>query len=240
MPYREVIGVDLRNHGRSPHVSIKEGMRYEDMAADVLELMDSERIEKMCVIGHSMGGKVAMHMALTEPHRVSELVVVDIAPLNYTVGKDSNDPYIATKAMTKIDLDNVQRRAEVDLQLLKHGVTSEAVRQFVMTNLGSVEEKSGRKYRWKVNLAAVHAAFPNIMSFPDQTGRLYSGPTCIVRGGKSRYVPFEAMKMFTSLFPRSKLVTISEAGHWLQAQRPDEFVAAVNDFLGDERSARES
>lgn len=232
--------MDLRNHGRSPHVSIEEGMRYEDMAGDVLQLMDTERIEKMCVIGHSMGGKVAMQVALSEPQRVSELVVVDIAPLNYTVGKDSNDPYIATKAMTKIDFSNIQRRSEVDAQLLKHGVKSEAVRQFVMTNLASEEEQSKRKYRWKLNLAAVHAAFPNIMSFPDHAGRVYNGPTCVIRGGKSKYVPFEAMKRFTSLFPRSKLVTISEAGHWLQAQAPDDFVAAVNDFLGDERSMQES
>lgn len=232
--------MDLRNHGRSPHVSIEEGMRYEDMAGDVLQLMDTERIEKMCVIGHSMGGKVAMQVALSEPQRVSELVVVDIAPLNYTVGKDSNDPYIATKAMTKIDFSNIQRRSEVDAQLLKHGVKSEAVRQFVMTNLASEEEQSKRTYRWKLNLAAVHAAFPNIMSFPDHTGRVYNGPTCVIRGGKSKYVPFEAMKRFTSLFPRSKLVTISEAGHWLQAQAPDDFVAAVNDFLGDERSMQES
>lgn len=235
-----MIGVDLRNHGRSPHVSIEEGMRYEDMAGDVLQLMDTERIEKMCVIGHSMGGKVAMQVALSEPQRVSELVVVDIAPLNYTVGKDSNDPYIATKAMTKIDFSNIQRRSEVDAQLLKHGVKSEAVRQFVMTNLASEEEQSKRTYRWKLNLAAVHAAFPNIMSFPDHTGRVYNGPTCVIRGGKSKYVPFEAMKRFTSLFPRSKLVTISEAGHWLQAQAPDDFVASVNDFLGDERSMQES
>lgn len=232
--------MDLRNHGRSPHVSIEEGMRYEDMAGDVLQLMDTERIEKMCVIGHSMGGKVAMQVALSEPQRVSELVVVDIAPLNYTVGKDSNDPYIATKAMTKIDFSNIQRRSEVDAQLLKHGVKSEAVRQFVMTNLASEEEQSKRTYRWKLNLAAVHAAFPNIMSFPDHTGRVYNGPTCVIRGGKSKYVPFEAMKRFTSLFPRSKLVTISEAGHWLQAQAPDDFVASVNDFLGDERSMQES
>lgn len=236
MPYREIIGVDLRNHGRSPHLSIEDGMRYEDMAGDVLQLMDTEGIEKMCVIGHSMGGKVAMQLALTEPQRVSELVVVDIAPLNYSIGQDPSDPYTAAKAMSKVDFDKILTRAEVDAELLKNGVKSEAVRQFVMTNLTLVEEQSQRKYRWRVNLEAVYAAFPSIMSFPVQTGRVYNGPTCVIRGGKSRYVPFEAMKTFTSLFPQSKLVTIPEAGHWLQAQAPDDFVATVNDFLGDERS----
>lgn len=205
-------------------------MRYEDMASDISSFLDSEGIEKACVVGHSMGGKVAMHLALTEPEKVSELVVVDIAPINYIIGKDSGDPYVATRAMRAVNLEQMQTRADVDAALLENGVKSETVRQFAMTNLITSQDPNC-KYQWKLNLAAIEKAFPGIMGFPDQDGRSYSGPTCLIRGGKSKYVPFQSMRVFTSLFPNSKLVTISDAGHWLQAQAPDDFCKSVNDFL---------
>lgn len=205
-------------------------MRYEDMAADISAFLEAENIEKACVIGHSMGGKVAMQLALSEPEKVSELVVVDIAPISYTAGRDSGDPVIATKAMRAVNLQNVQTRDQVDAALMVGGVESEAVRQFVLTNLIK-SRNTGSKYEWKANLEAIEAAFPSIMAFPEHDGNTYNGPTCVIRGGKSKYVPFQAMKAFTALFPNTKLVTISEAGHWLQAQAPDDFCRAVNDFL---------
>lgn len=239
VPNREAIAVDLRNHGQSPHVPIEHGMTYDDLAADVTRFLDSHQIDRACLIGHSMGGKLAMHLALCAPHRVSELIVVDIAPISYVVGIHAADSYIAANAMMKVDLPQMQSREEVDRELLRHGVQSRAVRQFVLTNLASAGGDELGKYQWKVNLPAVHAALPNLMSFPDHAGRVYEGPTCLIRGGKSAYVPFQAMKQFTALFPRSKLVTVADAGHWVQAQMPDEFVRAVNDFLGHDKSKTE-
>lgn len=205
-------------------------MAYEDMASDLVSFLDEIEIEKACVIGHSMGGKVAMQLALTEPSRVSELIVVDIAPVKYTPGKDSGDPYATTRAMQAVDLSVCQTREDVSAQLLHNGVESESVRQFVMTNLIPTKGDTS-KYAWKPNLPAIEAGFSDIMSFPDHTGKVYEGRTCLIRGGKSKYVPFQTMKVFTSLFPNSKLVTISDAGHWLQAQTPDDFCKSVNDFL---------
>lgn len=202
------------------------------MAADISAFLEAEGIEKACLIGHSMGGKVAMQLALSEPEKVSELIVVDISPISYVVGKDSGDPYVAAKAMRAINIEKMATRADVDAALLENGVKSEAVRQFAMTNLIASTTNTGKTYQWKLNLAAIEEAFPSIMAFPEQNGRSYKGPTCLIRGGKSKYVPFQSMRVFTSLFPNSKLVTISEAGHWLQAQAPDDFCESVNDFLG--------
>lgn len=228
-----MIGLDLRNHGLSPHVPPEAGMRYEDMAADLIAYMDGNGIEKACMVGHSMGGKVAMELALEYPHRVSELVIVDIAPVTYTLAADSSVPYVATTAMRKVSMKDMHSREDVDQELRKHGVTSRDVRQFVMTNLAATDNDSQGRYRWRLNLESIHKAFPTIMSFPNQNGRTFEGRTCVIRGGKSKYVPFQAMKTVTQLFPKTKLITISDAGHWLQAEAPDEFVKAVNDFLDD-------
>lgn len=206
-------------------------MSYESLASDVLAYLDRAGVERSVVVGHSMGGKVAMQLALSQPDRVSELVVVDIAPITYTPGQNGGkDPATAVRAMQRIDLANVSERAEVNAALEVGGVASEAVRQFVMTNL---RRGSGGEYEWKVNLAALEDGFPEIMDFPEQGGRVFRGRTCLIRGGKSKYVPFESMRAVTGLFPNTKLVTIAEAGHWLQAQAPDDFCRAVNDFLGD-------
>lgn len=207
-------------------------MTYEQMSADLSSFLDDQRIDSACIIGHSMGGKVAMQLALSNPEKVSELIVVDIAPISYVPGKDSGDPFIATKAMRAVDLRTADTREKVDAQLLQHGLKSDTVRHFVMTNLILDSHPNAvQRYRWKPNLPAIEAAFPQIMSFPPHHGNPYTGPTCLIRGGKSKYVPFQSMKVFTSLFPNSKLVTISDAGHWLQSQTPDDFCSSVNDFL---------
>lgn len=200
------------------------------MAADISSFLETEGIEKACIIGHSMGGKVAMQLALSEPGKVSELIVVDISPISYVLGKEYGDAYVATRAMRAISLEKMETRAEVDAALFENGVNSKAVRQFAMTNL-TASANPDSKYQWRLNLAAIEEAFPSIVTFPEHSDRSYKGPTCLIRGGKSNYVPFQSMRVFTSLFPNSKLVTISEAGHWLQAQAPDDFCTAVNDFL---------
>lgn len=233
-PSREKIGIDLRNHGKSPHLHPQQKMTYQSMAEDLATFLDDHRIEKACLVGHSMGGKVAMHLALSYPSRVSELVVVDIAPIDYTIDMPSGDPVIATRAMRAVDLRHATSRAHVDQQLKRYGLEKEAVRQFVMTNLVADSNLTeGTKYRWKVHLEAIESSLPEIMKFPDHQGNKFDGPTCLIRGGKSKYVPFQSMRVFTSLFPNTKLVTISDAGHWLQAQMPDEFCRSVNDFLND-------
>lgn len=227
-PERTKIALDLRNHGQSAHTF--EGMSYEQMANDVSSFLEENNIHKACIVGHSMGGKVAMQLALQEPHKVSELIVVDIAPVTYKKSKSPSDPSNAMTAMRAINLSACKRREHVDNALQVQGVASKTVRQFVMTNLRT-NTAGTQLYSWRLNLDAIIEALPDLRSFPDTHGRVYSGPTCIIRGGKSPYVPFSVMRLVTTLFPNSKLVTLSEAGHWLQAESPNAFCNAVNDFL---------
>lgn len=220
----------------SPHVPADE-MTYEEMADDVVTLLDKLDVPSACLVGHSMGGKVAMQTALMHAERVSELVVVDIAPITYPTQGAMSDAMVSARAMAELDLDSMTSRADVDRRLTELGVKAEPVRQFLMTNLvrdeATDDADAAPQYRWKANVQAIASALPGIMSFPDHTGRSYDGRTCVIRGGKSPYVPFQAMRQFTQLFPKTKLVTISEAGHWVQAQMPNEFISSVNDFLGD-------
>lgn len=228
-PGRSKIGIDLRNHGQSPHAA---GMSYEQMADDVMASLAALDVERAVLVGHSMGGKVAMQVALTAPETVSSLVVVDVAPVRYVPGKSGNDPGNVVRSMREIDPAECKDRREVDGALERAGVSSEAVRQFAITNLA--KDADGR-LRWRLNLDAIVDALPDIIGFPEHTNSVYSGATCAIRGGKSPYVPFSAMRRFTSLFPQTKLVTLSDAGHWLQAEQPDAFVTSVNAFLEDER-----
>lgn len=233
-PKREKIGLDLANHGQSPRVSAA-GMTYTDLANDVLSLLDTLDIPTACLIGHSVGGKVSMECALTNPHRVSELIVVDIAPVTYNPRNHASDASLAARAMAGVDLHTVQTRADADAALTVRGVENQAVRDFLLTNLvrNKQAESDASKYEWKANIQQIVQALPTLMAFLDHRASMYSGRTCVIRGGKSHYVPFDSMKAFTKLFPSTKLVTIADAGHWVQAQMPDQFCRSVNDFLAD-------
>lgn len=228
-PGRRKIGLDLRNHGKSPHAA---GMTYGALADDVVSSLASLEIERAVLVGHSMGGKVAMQVALTSPTKVSSLVVVDVAPVRYAPGKSGNDPANVVRSMRAVDPAACAGRREVDGALERLGVSSAAVRQFAMTNL---EKDAEGRLRWRLNLDAIVEALPDIVGFPEHAGSVFPGATCAIRGGKSAYVPFSAMRRFTELFPQTKLVTLSDAGHWLQAEQPDAFCNAVNAFLDSGR-----
>jgi len=227
-PGRVKYGLDLRNHGSSPHLP---GMSYTDQAADVAAALRSLGLSRAILVGHSMGGKVAMTLALTEPSLVSSLVVVDIAPVAYAERpNDPTSPTVALAAMAAVDLANCASRSDVDAALNTQGLTNAQVRAFVMTNL----QKNNLGFSWKCNVEELAQGIADIVSFPefnDENNTKYTGRTMVIRGGKSQYVPFSAMRKTTQLFPRTKLVTFSEAGHWLQAQQPDMFVQSVNSFL---------
>lgn len=232
-PKRAKISVDLRNHGQSPHVPASD-MTYEAMSEDLISVLDSHGIEKACLLGHSLGGKVAMQTALTNPTRVSELIVVDIAPIPYAPSKNAADASVAANAMVAVDLRSVQSRQDADTALAKNGVDIESVRSFLLTNLTRVTDSSANtRYKWKSNVHAIREALPVLRDFPPHKDKTYVGRTCLIRGGNSRYVPFQSMLSFTKRFPNTKLITISDAGHWVHSQRPEEFCRSVNDFLAD-------
>lgn len=210
-----VVTVDQRNHGTSPR---HESHSYADMASDLAELID--HIGAPChVIGHSMGGKAAMALALTQPDRIDRLVVADIAPVTYG---HSQLPYI--HAMRAVDLSRVARRSDAEEQLAAHGVEP-ALCSFFTQSLDIVEKK------WRLNLDVLEAEMPEIMGFPDLDGQ-FDGTTLFLSGAKSDYVLPEHRPRIKALFPNAHFAKLKDAGHWLHAEQPRAFEAAVRGFLG--------
>lgn len=216
---RKVMALDLPNHGASPWTEV---MDYPFMARAVAEFIEGLG-EKAAVVGHSMGGKAAMMLALTRPELVESLVVVDIAPVGYT---HTFAPYI--RAMRAVPLGTIQRRAEVD-EHLKTAIPDPRVRAFLMQNL----DGEPGKYRWRPNLAVLGAAMADVLDFPAfPEGTRYDGPALFLAGGASDYVLPEHEMVIGTLFPQARIEHIPGAGHWLHADKPDVFVEKVTAFIG--------
>lgn len=210
--------VDLRNHGRSPHV---DGLSYPSMAEDLSEFMEQNWIHKAHVLGHSMGGKVAMELALTYPDLVDKLVVVDIAPRPYAPGHDD-----VFAALFAVDLQKLESRQEAEAILEKH-IDEWGVRQFLLKNLSRTKEGG---FEWKMNLPVIYRDYARILEPPTEN-EPFEGPTLFIRGAESRYVKDEDVLRIQELFPRSTLSTVPGAGHWLHADQPEILKNMVIDFL---------
>lgn len=213
---RRVIAVDMRNHGQSPH---DEDMSYAAMAADLARVMAEEGAEDL--LGHSMGGKAAMTLALTEPSLVRRLVVADIAPVGYS---HSHLPHI--EAMQALDLSAISRRGEAD-KALAEAIPDRALRGFLLQSL-AIENGAAR---WKLNLGALAEGMAGLIGFPDLDGG-YDGPALFLHGSASDYVAAEHHGTIRRLFPKAEIDALEGAGHWLHAEQPQAFVAAVNGWLG--------
>ncbi|MDI5984835.1 alpha/beta fold hydrolase [Halomonas sp. M4R5S39] len=216
---RRVIAVDLRNHGRSPHAS---GMGYEAMAADLLALLDRLGIERVHLLGHSMGGKVAISLARLAPRRVASLIVADIAPRAY--GHDHDTVFAALRRVAE---GRPANRREADELLAEH-VEERAVRLFLATNLERAEEGG---LRLRLGLDEIQQDYEAIMGAPAGEGA-FTGPTLVLRGAHSYYVTDAMLPELREVLPEARLVTL-DAGHWLHAERPEAFRQAVDDFLGE-------
>ena len=209
--------LDLRNHGASPHV---DTMTYPDMADDVRGFLDEHGIDAATVVGHSMGGKTAMLLALAAPQRVRRLVVVDIAP---TVSHHDHGPTLA--AMASLDLGRVTRRADAET-MLEESIPDAAMRMFVLQNLAS----SSEGFAWRINLEGVAASMPALLDFPvDPSAPPYPGPARFLRGANSDYVQPADEGTIRALFPRAEIVTIEGAGHWVHAEQPARFLEALGE-----------
>jgi len=213
------IAVDLRNHGRSPH---SDEMSYAAMADDVLELMTDLGLPSAAVMGHSMGGKVAMTLALADPARVERLIVVDMTPREY--GRHHDD---VIRAIGSVTGDDFQSRESVEARLTQMLDRDPAVTQFLMKNLTRLDDGS---LTWKSNMPGIIAAYPQIMAAVDSI-HPYEGPVAFIRGERSGYVRDEDMPMIHRLFPRATIYTIPGAGHWVHAEQPKLFAETVLDFL---------
>lgn len=213
-----VIVPDLRNHGRSRHSA---RMDYRAMAADVARLIEAETDAPAAVLGHSMGGKVAMALALTHPGLVRGLIVADIAPVAYA-GND-HDTIIA--AMQAVDLATVGSRSDADGQLAEC-IDSHAVRQFLLTNL----ERSDDGWDWRLPLAILRRALPDILGWPAIDGH-WDGPALFIHGARSPYVDKTGRQAIAAYFPEQELETLPDTGHWLHIEAPEAFTEAVEAFL---------
>jgi len=209
---------DLRNHGRSFHAT---EMSYALMAEDVATTLEALSIDRCCLLGHSMGGKVAMQTALTYPDLVEKLIVADITPRRYRPGH--NDVFAALEAF---DPKMVTDR-KIAAELMSTYVSSRAVQLFLLKNLA----RDGGSYKWRMNLPAIRAAYDHLIGGVGRAGDTFTGPALFVRGAKSGYVQDDDLPLIEELFPRATLATIVGAGHWLHAERPEELLALVNDFI---------
>ncbi len=213
-----VIVADLRNHGRSPHAP---GMSYTDMADDLDALLTRLNAGHADFIGHSMGGKAAMTLALTRPRRVRSLAVIDVAPVVYT---HSHAGLI--HALKGLDLSRLRSRAEADVALAA-AVADDATRMFLLQNLVA---EDGR-YRWRLNLAALERHMEGILGFPSFPERRFHGPALFVAGERSDYVRAEHEARIAELFPQARVTKISDAGHWVHVDQPAALLKTLNDFL---------
>ena len=214
-PDYRVVTLDARNHGASPH---GPAMDYRAMAEDVAETLAALGVEDAAVIGHSMGGKTAMALALTRPASVRRLLVADIAPVRYP-------PHFRdiAAAMRAIPVRAGLTRTEIDAALAEVAPDLR-VRAFLSLNL-----RLGAAPGWRIGLDEITAALPDIEGW-EVAGR-YDGPTLVLAGERSDYVRPEHRPAFTALFPHARFATVRDAGHWLHSDAPDAFLAIVRAFL---------
>jgi pimeloyl-ACP methyl ester carboxylesterase len=216
--HARVISLDARNHGDSPH---DPAMTYETMAADVAETAASRGITRASVIGHSMGGKTAMMLALTRPNLVSRLAVLDIAPIPSTHGYDD---YVAGMRAMKLTPDLTRARAD---QSLSPYVPEPPFRAFLLNNLSL-----GAAPRWRLGLEEIANAMPDLVGWsPPAAAQPYPGPAAFIRGANSTYVREDGQAAITTWFPNASIETVGDAGHWLHAEQPDKVIAALQRFL---------
>jgi len=214
-----VLTVDLRNHGSSPW---DDAMSYPVMAEDVLELIAAESLVKPVLLGHSMGGKVAMTAALSQPDLLAGLILADIAPVTYS---HSHAGLVAL--MQALDIAHYSRRSEADADLAK-SIDDPTLRGFLLHNL-LFEEGAPR---WQINLDAIPPSMPGLMKFPFALGSCqFTGPVMLIGGGESDFVLPEHHDAVRAFFPSVDIQMIEGAGHWVHAQKPAEFGRHVLDFL---------
>ncbi|WP_428634772.1 alpha/beta fold hydrolase [Sedimenticola sp.] len=213
-----VLVPDLRNHGRSPH---DDDVSYPALARDVAQLIDEQGLESALLIGHSMGGKAAMWLALEQPQQVVGLVVVDIAPVAYP-----NRFGVIYDALHAVDQAAVGSRAEADAILAGY-LDEVGLRQFLLQNL---HQKDGQ-WVWRMNLPALTRGMPEIVGFPLANSPVYTGPTLFIYGELSDYLQPAAQPIIQCLFPHARLEEIPQAGHWVYAEQPQAFSARLDAFL---------
>lgn len=214
----KVFSLDLRNHGASPH---SETMDYAVMSQDLIEFMDEHKLPSAFLLGHSMGGKVAMQCALNFPNRVKKLIVVDIAPTAY---EPSHRPIL--NAALSLDLKTYKSFGEVD-DALAAVIPPVAIRQLLLKN---VKRDADGHLTWKIHLDAIARNYDKLTT-AIVAGQKFHHPTCFIRGGQSNYIRENDLPTIREIFPQAEIKTIPDAGHWVHVDAAEEFSKVVAGFL---------
>ena len=210
--------VDQRNHGKSPHSSEWD---YQVMADDLKEFIEEHQLTMPIIVGHSMGGKVAMKFAGQHPNDLGNLVVVDMGPKAYPVHHRG-----IIDGLKSLDLSSIKSRGEVDKEL-SHHISEFGVRQFLLKNL-TRDEMGG--FSWKMNLDVIDANIENVGE-DLLSSTHYDGRCLFLRGSNSNYIVDEDISDLKKSFPNSVVETIEGAGHWIHAEKPQEFLTALKSYL---------
>lgn len=212
---------DLRNHGQSPHCFT---FNYQSLLQDLVDFINDNKIHNPIILGHSMGGKIAMLYALEYTSKVSKLIVVDVSLRTYT----KKTHHIAlVNAMLSIDFSIAKTRAEIEKQLLPE-ISDERIRNFLMKN---IKRKDKNSYEWKINMESIYNNIDLIYEGINIES-VFDGPTIFIRGGISTYVSVDDYPKIKKHFPNSKIHTIEDASHWVQVDAPEQFVSIIDGFLG--------
>ena len=209
--------VDLRNHGNSPH---DDDISFDAMAADIMEFMQDHGLETASIMGHSLGGKVAMQLALTHPDVIEKLIIGDIAPVPYPHHHDR-----IFEGLNAIDNSQIESRKQAE-KILSDYVDIPAVRLFLLTNLVRCEEKG---FKWRINVSGLQHNYHLVSRTP--VGDPYLGKTLFIRGDLSDYVKSEYYPAIHGMFPNAEIQTLEGTGHWLHAEKPVEYCKMVLEFL---------
>lgn len=222
-PEAQSLLVDLPNHAQSGWTQRFDYVQMADLVAEKLR-QDFAAHEQIDVVGHSMGGKVAMVLALRHPELVRRLTVIDIAPVSARGGESEFQHLISSLA--SLDLTAVQSRTDAD-EKMSEPIPQRTVRAFLMQNLQSNDDG----YSWQANLDLLYRELDNVMDFPDMGDAQFQGPVLWLRGDQSDYVKDEALPAMRALFPQVRLVTVKDAGHWVHSQQPAVTIDALRTFL---------
>lgn len=221
--------IDQRNHG---HSAFAPTHTYNDLRNDLEEFFERHNIEKAILIGHSMGGKVAMWFAADFPEKIEKLIIADIAPKNYLLLKEDSQFYLHRNillAMQEIDFSEIKSRSEVD-DFMAQRIDNERIRQFLLKNVE--KNKKTQQYQWRVNAEVLYDYLEEIVSGVDKNWLddripITSYPVVFIRGLLSKYILDEDKELIREIYPDAQIVDIAGAGHWLHAEKPKEFMKAV-------------
>lgn len=213
-----VYALDLRNHGASPHNSV---MNYAAMADDLSEFLASEKIDRAHLLGHSMGGKVAMRFAAAKPEAVAKLVIVDIAPRAYA---PTDRPLLA--ALMALELNRCKTYGDAE-QALAAAIPDQALRQFLVKNLARGADQS---LRWRIGLSEIAANYDAVNQAVTSPSPI-ANPTCFIRAGRSHFITDDDLPAIRQLFTNVEVATIADAGHWVHIDAAEEFYRVATSFL---------